>query len=50
MAVKAYLMKCFTYVLQINEAHFIIVPGNAFGSAGEGFVRLSFVSTEETIK
>lgn len=35
------------YILQ--EAHVAVVPGTAFGEAGEGFVRLSFATSDEAL-
>jgi aspartate aminotransferase len=34
----------------LREAHVAVVPGNAFGEAGEGFVRLSFATSDEALK
>jgi aminotransferase len=32
------------------EKHVAIVPGNAFGKCGEGFVRISYAASLEDIK
>ncbi|MER3438474.1 MAG: aspartate aminotransferase [Chloroflexota bacterium] len=34
----------------LREAHVAVVPGNAFGEAGEGFVRLSFATSDDALK
>lgn len=34
----------------MREAHVVILPGTAFGKYGEGYVRFSYVSTEDAIK
>lgn len=36
--------------LLLEEAGVVTVPGDAFGAAGEGFLRLSFAASEETIE
>ncbi len=33
----------------LKEAHVALVPGNAFGDAGEGYVRLSFATSDELL-
>jgi aspartate aminotransferase len=33
----------------LREAHVAVVPGTAFGDAGEGFVRLSFATSDELL-
>lgn len=33
----------------LNEAHVGLLPGNDFGSSGEGFIRLCYASSEENI-
>lgn len=34
----------------LESQHVVVVPGSGFGSAGEGFVRLSYATSEENIK
>ena len=34
----------------LREAHVAVVPGTAFGEAGEGFVRISFATSDEALK
>lgn len=34
----------------LNEKQVVVVPGNAFGSGGEGYIRLSFATSMENIK
>lgn len=34
----------------LKEKHTVVVPGTGFGDGGEGFVRLSYATSEETIK
>ena len=34
----------------LEEEQVVVVPGNAFGSGGEGYVRLSFATSMENIK
>lgn len=34
----------------LNEAEVALVPGNAFGDSGEGFVRLSFATSDELLQ
>ena len=34
----------------LTEAEIAVVPGNAFGDAGEGFVRLSFATSDEMLE
>lgn len=34
----------------MREAHVVILPGTAFGIHGEGYIRFSYVSSEEDIK
>ncbi|MBY0122693.1 LL-diaminopimelate aminotransferase [Bacillus sp. S/N-304-OC-R1] len=34
----------------INRANVVVTPGNAFGSWGEGYVRIALVQTEEMLK
>ena len=34
----------------LDEYHTIVVPGTAFGEEGEGYVRLSYAASEETLK
>ena len=34
----------------LNEKQVVVVPGNAFGSGGEGYIRLSFATSMESIK
>lgn len=34
----------------LEETHTIVVPGTAFGPAGEGYVRLSYAADEETLR
>lgn len=34
----------------MREAHVVILPGTAFGAYGEGYIRFSYVSSEEDIK
>jgi len=34
----------------LNETHTVVVPGTAFGEAGEGFIRLSFATSEANIE
>lgn len=36
--------------LLLEQAGVVTVPGDAFGAAGEGFLRLSFAASEETLK
>jgi len=36
--------------LLLEKAGVVTVPGNAFGAAGEGFLRLSFAASETTIE
>lgn len=33
----------------IDEAGLVVIPGNAFGEYGEGFIRMSFAVSDETI-
>jgi aminotransferase len=33
----------------LSEAEIAVVPGNAFGKAGEGFVRMSFATSDEVL-
>jgi aspartate/methionine/tyrosine aminotransferase len=33
----------------LTEAEVAVVPGNAFGDAGEGFVRMSFATSDEAL-
>ncbi len=35
--------------LMLREAHVALVPGNAFGDAGEGYVRLSFATSDDLL-
>ncbi len=39
----------FTYDL-FNKTGVLVVPGNAFGTHGEGYVRMALVQDDETIK
>ncbi len=34
----------------MREAHVVILPGTAFGAYGEGYIRFSYVSSEQDIK
>lgn len=34
----------------LEEKHVVTVPGDGFGSNGEGFMRLSYATSEENIK
>jgi aspartate/methionine/tyrosine aminotransferase len=34
----------------INRANVVVTPGNAFGSWGEGYVRIALVQPEEVLK
>lgn len=34
----------------LEAEHTIVVPGTAFGPAGEGYVRLSYAADEETLR
>jgi len=34
----------------MREAHVLVLPGTAFGAHGEGYIRFSYVSTEENIR
>lgn len=34
----------------LQEKHVVVVPGTGFGEGGEGFVRLSYATSEETIR
>lgn len=34
----------------LQDQHVVVVPGNGFGEGGEGFIRLSYATSEETIK
>ena len=34
----------------LTEAEVAVVPGNAFGDAGEGFVRMSFATSDEILQ
>ncbi len=34
----------------LNEAHVAVTPGSAFGPAGEGFIRLSYATSEDNIR
>jgi LL-diaminopimelate aminotransferase len=34
----------------LHEAGVVVIPGNAFGKEGEGFVRIALVQDEETLK
>ncbi|MFH1752103.1 MAG: pyridoxal phosphate-dependent aminotransferase [archaeon] len=36
--------------LLLNEAKVLVIPGTEFGSQGEGFVRLSYATTEQKIR
>ena len=46
---KTCLMKIWLFIKRINEAQTAIDPDNALGSAGEGFVRLSYASTPKEL-
>lgn len=46
---KGYTSKQFVYEL-IDKAGVVVTPGNAFGSAGEGYVRIALVQSEEKLK
>jgi len=35
--------------LMLRDAHVALVPGNAFGNAGEGYVRLSFATSDDLL-
>lgn len=39
----------FTYEL-IDKAGMVVIPGNAFGKSGEGYVRISLCQNEETLR
>lgn len=39
----------FTYAL-LDQANVIVIPGNAFGPSGEGYVRIALVQTVEVLK
>ncbi|HBE2402090.1 TPA: LL-diaminopimelate aminotransferase, partial [Escherichia coli] len=43
-----YTSKEFTYKL-IDEAGIVVIPGNAFGSEGEGYVRIGLVQKEDVL-
>lgn len=48
--IKAYKMSSETFAMHILEkARVIIVPGTAFGSNGEGYVRISYATSKEKI-
>ena len=34
----------------MREAHAVILPGTAFGAHGEGYIRFSYVSSEDDIR
>ena len=34
----------------LMEKHVAIVPGNAFGNSGEGFLRISYAYSQENLK
>jgi aminotransferase len=34
----------------LREARVVTVPGSAFGSMGEGFLRLSFANSDENLR
>ena len=34
----------------IEECQVITTPGSAFGTAGEGYIRISFASSQETLE
>ncbi|MDR1795838.1 MAG: pyridoxal phosphate-dependent aminotransferase [Clostridiales Family XIII bacterium] len=34
----------------LDSKHVVVVPGSGFGSAGEGFIRLSYATSEEAIE
>jgi aminotransferase len=34
----------------LDEEQVVTVPGSGFGEAGEGFIRLSFVTSEERLR
>ena len=34
----------------LTEAHVVVIPGNAFGPAGEGFVRISYAYSLDSLK
>ena len=38
------------YVIIVNAEKVAVVPGNAFGASGEGFIRCSYASSMENIK
>ena len=38
----------FVYKL-IREKHIVVVPGTNYGKAGEGFIRISYATTEQKI-
>ncbi|PKR85513.1 LL-diaminopimelate aminotransferase [Heyndrickxia camelliae] len=44
----SYTSKEFTYKL-IDEAGIVVIPGNAFGSEGEGYVRIGLVQKEDVL-
>lgn len=46
---EGYTSKEFTYKL-IDETGIVVIPGNAFGIEGEGYVRIGLVQTEEVLK
>ena len=33
----------------LKEKHVVVVPGTGFGANGEGFIRLSYATGEDTI-
>jgi len=34
----------------LNECGVVVMPGSAYGEAGEGFLRVSFATSQETIR
>ncbi|MBU8565778.1 LL-diaminopimelate aminotransferase [Virgibacillus pantothenticus] len=46
---ESYTSTEFTYQL-MDEAGIVVVPGNAFGPAGEGYVRIGLVQPEEVLE
>ena len=34
----------------LEQKHTVVAPGTAFGTAGEGYIRLSYATSEEKIR
>lgn len=48
--IKDYHMDSFEFCKELlNEAHVLTVPGTAFGSQGQGYIRMCFANSDENI-